>query len=135
MIRTARIIVLINPPISPVYNQNPGFRVLDVDGSEVRDQTTYYLTNLTAAKAGHGSWKKEYTFSREWQTKRLDPASLGKLYTEITGDETARAHWLKLYNVSSSAAKVKPEEVRGLYCTIEGLGVGAYRNCACAAAP
>jgi hypothetical protein len=128
---TPRQFVLVNPPISPVYNQNPAFRVLDVDGSEVRNQTTYYLTNLTTAKAGDGNWKKEYTFSREWKAKQLDTASLGKLYNEIASNENTRAHWLKLYNVSSSAAKVKPDDVRGLYCTIEGLGVGAYRNCAC----
>jgi hypothetical protein len=125
--------VLVDPPISPVYDQNPAFRVFDVVGSELRDQTTYYLTNLTTASAKQrGKWKKEYTFSREWKTRQLDSASLGTISDEIAGTDAARAHWLKLYNVSSSAAKVKPDEVRGLYCSIEGLGVGAYRNCACA---
>jgi hypothetical protein len=128
---TAKAFVLVDPPISPIYEQNPAFRVIDMAGSEVRDQTTYYLTNLTAAGTRRGKWKKEYTFSREWKTKQLDPASLGKIYDQIASDDAARAHWLKLYNVSSSAAKVQPGEVRGLYCAIEGLGVGAYGNCAC----
>jgi hypothetical protein len=61
----------------------------------------------------------------------LDAASLGKIYSDIATTDAARAHWLKLYNVSSNAAKVPPDTVRGLYCAIEGLGVGAYRNCAC----
>ncbi len=126
--------VLVDPPISPIYNQNPAFRVVDVDGSEVRDATTYYLTNLTTAGAKQGGkWKKEYTFSREWKVKKIDPASLGKIYDEIATSDSARAHWLKLYNVSSSAAKVQPDTVRGLYCAIEGLGVGSYRKCACGA--
>ena len=129
---TAKEFVLVDPPISPVYDQNPAFRVFDVAGGEVRDQTTYYLTNLTTASAKqHGKWKKEYTFSREWKTKRLDPASLGKIYDEIASTDAARARWLKLYNVSSSAAHIKPDQVRGLYCAIEGLGVGAYGKCAC----
>lgn len=123
--------VLIDPPISPVYGQNPAFRVLDVSGSEVRDQTTYYLTNLTNAGTNGGKWKKEYTFSSEWKTKQLDATSLANIYNKIASDDTARAHWLKLYNVSSSAAQVPPDTVRGLYCAIEGLGVGAYKNCAC----
>jgi sphingomyelin phosphodiesterase acid-like 3 len=123
--------VLVDPPISPVYNQNPAFRVIDFDGSSVRDQTTYYLTNLTTAGAKRGKWKKEYTFSREWKTKQLDSASLAKIYDGIASDEVARAHWLKLYNVSSSVAKIPPDTVRGLYCAIEGLGAGAYGNCAC----
>ena len=127
----ARAFVLVDPPISPVYDQNPAFRVVDVEGSSVRDQTTYYLTNLTTAGAKDGKWKKEYVFSREWKTRQLDSAGLGKIYSEIATSDAARAHWLKLYNVSSSAAKVKPDQVRGLYCAIEGLGVGAYGNCAC----
>ncbi|MFZ0706461.1 MAG: hypothetical protein WAM71_12720, partial [Candidatus Korobacteraceae bacterium] len=79
-----------------------------------------------------GKWKKEYVFWREWQTKQLDAASLGKIYDKIAATDASRAQWLKLYNVSSSAAHIKPDQVRGLYCAIEGLGVGAYGNCACA---
>ncbi len=123
--------VLVDPAISPIYDQNPAFRVIDVSGGEVRDQTTYYLTNLTTAVPKRGKWKKEYTFSREWKTKQLDANSLGRIYDNIAGDDAARAHWLKLYNVSSNAAKIQPDQVRGLYCAIEGLGTGAYGNCAC----
>jgi hypothetical protein len=130
---TPRSFVLVDPPVSPIYDQNPAFRVLEVNGSQLRNQTTYYLTNLTTAGARQKArWKKEYVFSKEWRTKQLDPTSLGKLYNAIATDKATRAHWLKLYNVSSSAAKVPPNTVRGLYCAIEGLGVGAYRNCACA---
>jgi hypothetical protein len=129
--------VLIDPPISPVYAQNPAFRVFEFkDGDELANQTTYYLTNLTTADAKQrAEWKSEYVFKKEWKAKRLDSASLGKIYTGITNDDAARLHWLKLYNVSSSAAKVAPNDVRGLYCAIEGLGVGAYRNCACVSGP
>ena len=129
---TPRAFVLVDPAISPIYHQNPAFRVIDIVGDEVRDQTTYYLTNLTKASAKRrGKWKKEYAFSREWRTKRLDAYNLGRVYDNIASNDAARARWLKLYNVSSSAAEVKPDQVRGLYCAIEGLGVGAYRNCAC----
>ena len=130
---TPKSFVLVDPPVSPVYDQNPAFRVVEVRGSEVRDQTTYYLTDLTTATAKRrGKWKREYTFSREWKSRQLDSASLSKIYNEIATTDAARAHWLKLYNVSSSAAKVPPNTVRGLYCAIEGLGVGAYGNCTCA---
>jgi sphingomyelin phosphodiesterase acid-like 3 len=125
---------LIDPPISPIYDQNPAFRVADVEGSEVRDVTTYYLTNLTTAGAKQrGKWKKEYVFSRTWKVKQIDPASLHKIYNQIATNDAARAQWLKLYNVSSPAAKVPSDTVRGLYCAMEGIGVGAYRKCACVA--
>lgn len=131
----AKAFVLVNPPISPVYDHNPAFRVFDVRGADVRDQTTYYLSNLINASGEKpGKWKKEYTFSRKWKTKHLDATAMGKIYDGIASDEKTRTKWLKLYNVSSNVAKVKPDEVRGLYCAIEGLGVGAYGNCACATA-
>jgi len=128
-----RAFVLVDPPISPVYQQNPSFRVLEVSGLQLQNEATYYLSNLTTADARlQGKWKREYVFSKEWKTKQLDAASLGKIYNQIASTDAARAHWLKLYNVSSDAAKVPPDTVRGLYCAIEGLGVGAYGNCACA---
>ena len=68
--------VLINPPISPVYGQNPGYRIVNfrADGT-LADQTTYYLTNLKEAGGStRGRWKKEYTFSRQWKTRQLDAA-------------------------------------------------------------
>ena len=128
--------VLVDPPISPIYGQNPAFRVIKIEGTEVRDITTYYLTNLTTAGASQAArWKEEYAFSREWKIKQVHAASLSKVYDQIVSSDAARAQWLRLYNVSSPAAKVSPDTVHGLYCTIENQGVGAYRKCACVAVP
>ena len=129
--------VLIDPAVSPVYDQNPGFRIVtfDRDGS-LTDQTTYYLTNLKQASSKvRGRWKKEYQFTREWKTPRLDLASLGTIYSDVQTTNTARDRWLKLYNVSSSAAIVPPDTVRGLYCAIGALDVAAYQECYCPAGP
>lgn len=124
--------VLIDPPISPVYDQNPGFRVVTFDSEgSLTDQSTYYLTNLTQASSKvRGRWKREYTFAREWRS-RLDLASLGTIYSQIQDTKKARDQWLKLYNVSSSAAIVPPDSVRGLYCAIEALDPAAYEVCYC----
>src|SRR5271165_5182047 len=127
--------VLIDPPVSPIYEQNPGFRIVtfDRDGS-LTDQTTYYLTNLKQASSKvRGRWKKEYQFTLEWKMTRLDLASLGTIYSDIQTNRTARDRWLKLYNVSSSAAIVPPDTVRGLYCAIGALDVAAYQSCYCPA--
>jgi len=125
--------VLIDPPISPVYYQNPAFRVVTFRGNgSLADQSTYYLTNLKQASSKvQGQWKKEYTFTRGWKAPRLDLASLGTIYSQIQATGTDRDKWLKLYNVSSSAAKVPPDTVRGLYCAIGALSVAAYEKCYC----
>ena len=51
--------VLMNPAISPVYSQNPGFRVVSYRGDgTLTDQSTYYLTNLPSASSKKkGEWK------------------------------------------------------------------------------
>jgi sphingomyelin phosphodiesterase acid-like 3 len=129
--------VLMNPAISPIYSQNPGFRVVSYnrDGL-VTDQTTYYLTNLPAASAKQkGRWKKEYTFTRQWKAGHLNAASLSRVYDEVVADESARANWLKLYAVSGPALKGEKPIARALYCAVEGLSVESYRECDCAAKP
>ncbi len=125
--------VLVDPAVSPVYDQNPAFRIVTFDRDGLpADQSTYYLTNLRRASSKvRGRWKKEYTFSREWGKRRLDLASMGAIYSQIQTTETARDRWLKLYNVSSSAAIVPTDAVRGLYCATGELSLAAYEKCYC----
>ncbi len=131
----ARQSVLINPPISPVYDQNPGFRIVNFRGDgTLADQATYYLTNLTTAGgSARGRWKKEYSFSRQWKTRQLDTASLTKIYNEIASESDARAQWLKFYMVSSTDAPIPPTDVKGLYCAMGALDPKSYATCACGA--
>jgi sphingomyelin phosphodiesterase acid-like 3 len=126
--------VVIDPAVSPVYDQNPGFRIVNFRGDgTLADQTTYYLTNLTKAGGStRGRWKKEYTFSRQWKVRQLDSASLTKIYNEITSGSNARDRWLKLYMVSSTAMPIPAADVKGLYCAISALDPKSYAVCACA---
>ena len=133
----SRQFVLIDPAISPIYGQNPGFRTVTYrsDGT-LADQTTYYLANLTQAGGKvRGRWKREYTFRRQWKADEIDTASLSRIYDEIAAGGKAREQWLKLYMVSSSAAPVPPKDVRGLYCAMEGLSQQSYAACACPVTP
>ncbi len=128
-----KALVLIDPAISPIFDQNPAFRIVSFrsDGS-LADQSTYYLTNLKQASSRvRGHWKKEYTFTQEWRKPRLDLGSLGTMYNQIETTTQARNRWLKLYEVSSRAAKVPTDSVRGLYCAIGALDPLAYERCYC----
>jgi sphingomyelin phosphodiesterase acid-like 3 len=128
-----REFVLINPAISPVYKQNPGFRVVSYrrDGT-VEDQSTYYLTNLKSASSkSPGRWKREYTFTQKWKARELDTTSLGNLYSQVSTNEKVRGRWLKLYAVSGPAEDSEKPIVRGLYCAVESLTVESYKACYC----
>jgi len=127
--------VLINPAISPIYRQNPGFRTVTFAGDgSLLDASVYYLTNLEfASNKTPGEWKREYTFSQKWKDSRIDAAGLGALYDRIVSKQSDRDEWLKLYNISSAAAYVPASAVPGLYCADEALSPEAYRSCFCPA--
>lgn len=127
--------VLINPAISPIYNQNPAFRTATYakDGA-LLDASVYYLTNLTYARSTTpGEWQLEYTFSKQWGVSRIDGASLSSLYSRIKSDEGVRGEWMKLYNTSSSAAYLPAGSTPGLTCAAEGLDSESYGSCYCSA--
>jgi sphingomyelin phosphodiesterase acid-like 3 len=132
-----RVFVLINPAISPVYDQNPGFRVVSFrsDGT-VTNQSTYYLINLkSASNKKKGRWKKEYTFTRQWKARELSSASLGNLYNQVASSNKYREQWLKLYAVLGPAEQGEKSIARGLYCAVESLTVESYKQCFCTASP
>jgi hypothetical protein len=127
--------VLIDPPISPIYGQNPAFRVVTfAAGGQLLDQNTYYLTNLPSAESDvPGEWTKEYSFQEKWNSPRLDATSLNALYDRITSDTEASTQWLTLLNVSSVHDHVPANGVRTLECAIEALDPATYKVCYCPA--
>ena len=127
--------VLITPALSPIYDQNPSFRIVNFrsDGAVV-GQSTYYLTNLKeATSTNRGRWKREYRFSRKWKVPQLNLNSLAKIYSEVENTAKARDQWEKLYMVSSTTDSLTPAVVRGLYCAIGSLDAASYQACYCPA--
>jgi hypothetical protein len=125
--------VLISPAVSPVYMQNPAFRVVTfANDGLLSDASVYYLTNLEfAGGKTRGEWAKEYTFSQEWKLGRPDAASLAILYDRIKTKTDVRDEWLKLYNVSSSAAYLPANSAPGFYCAAKELDPETYSSCYC----
>ena len=125
--------VLIDPAISPIYGQNPAFRVVTFGSKgELTDQSTYYLTNLHAAgRDAPGTWMREYSFAAEWQSQSLDANSLKSIYDRMQADPAARARWLTLLNVSSTHDPVPANGVQSLECAIAALDPATYQACAC----
>jgi hypothetical protein len=125
--------VLINPPVSPIYGQNPAFRIVNfAGGGQLVDQTTYYLTNLQAAQSDvPGVWAREYSYVEKWHSPRLDAASLNTIYQQLKSDPEASTQWLTLLNVSSTHDPVPANGVRTLQCADEALDPASYKACYC----
>jgi sphingomyelin phosphodiesterase acid-like 3 len=133
--QTGQQFVLIDPPVSPIYGQNPAFRVVTfAAGGALTDQTTWYLTNLEAARTTvPGTWMPEYTFAGEWHSPHLDATSLNSIYDQIRSNPDAGQRWLALLNVSSTYHPVPADGVRALECAIAALDPATYKACYCPA--
>jgi hypothetical protein len=129
-----RKFILLGPAVSPIYKQNPGFRIVSFtsDGT-VTDQATYYLTNLKCEDCAPESvaWTGEITFTGWWSMDKLDAANLSKVYDEVIADPQYREHWLDDFAVFGPAKKSEEGFVRALYCADEGLSMDAYKACYC----
>jgi sphingomyelin phosphodiesterase acid-like 3 len=126
--------VLIDPPVSPIYGQNPSFRIVTFDGAKLTDQTTWYLTNLPSARSVEpGVWMPEYTFTEKWQSPRLDAASLNALDGRIRGNAAASQQWMTQLDVSSTYRPMPSTAPRDMECAITALDPESYKSCYCPA--
>ena len=125
--------VLIDPPVSPIFGQNPSFRIASVDGrGNLNNQTTWYLTNLaTASKSHPGVWMPEYIFTDEWHSQRLDATALNAVYEQVRKEPAASEQWMKLLDVSSTYRPMPANGPRAMECAIRALDLESYKECFC----
>jgi len=132
--------VLITPPLSPIYGQNPAIRTVVSDGAGgLLDQTTYELANLQEAEDGRAApaWRAEYTFTQEWQLPRIDLASLTHLYAMVADVPEDRARWHMFYPVSSpvywsaSWGEASSQAIRAFHCATGHVLLQSFRQCYC----
>ena len=134
---------LITPAVSPIFGQNPAFRIIAYDGAGgILDQTTYGLTNFARATADPGAaaeWRAEYTFTKEWNLPRVDLPSLDRLDTLIAEVPRETERWRMIFPVSSpvywapfSGGKEKlAQAVRAFGCASGNLVPTDYEHCYC----
>jgi sphingomyelin phosphodiesterase acid-like 3 len=133
---------LITPAVSPIFGQNPGFRIVSFDDAGgIRDTAIYDLANLATAASGEAApeWQEEYRFTSFWGVPRVDRASLARLYDEIGKDAAAHERWARLFAVSSPGfwhagtlpAAVIARAQRAEYCAAGHLDTASYGQCYC----
>ncbi|MDA8137439.1 MAG: metallophosphoesterase [Desulfobacteraceae bacterium] len=86
--------VLVIPSISPVYANNPTYKVLDYspDTFAIQDCATWYLD-------GHdGEWKLGQRFSQAYGVEMLNAASLHQLWLDLRTDTSLQTEYALAYN-------------------------------------
>jgi sphingomyelin phosphodiesterase acid-like 3 len=129
--------VLMNPAISPLFGQNPGFRRVTVaeDGA-IADQSVYYLANLPAAASGATpQWQLEMSFDAAWDLPRFDLKSVGELYHRISSVPAARDRWLDSYAVQGPGRRAVTAANEAIYrCTAGNDRTVDFQQCSCGGA-
>jgi sphingomyelin phosphodiesterase acid-like 3 len=125
-------LVLMTPALSPIFNQNPAFRVVSFRPDGVlSDETTYYLSNLDEVLNGTiAEWKLEYRLTSTWGMSALDFKNFNKLYHDIGAQSAVRDRWATLYSVSHPEANtMTPQTFPQLFCATGNAMEGSYRKC------
>ena len=133
--------VLVTPGISPVFGQNPGFHIYEVDASgRLTDRETWALTNLAAIGPGVAPvWRLEYRFDGLWGLSGLDRSTLAVLAGRIATDPATQAYWYSTFRTGRTAAwgqaagvaDLPPIEFAAYRCAITAVAPAAYRACVC----
>lgn len=66
--------VMTNPSVSPLFGNNPGFRMLRIRAGVLEDFDQYYFD----ISRKDSQWNKEYTFTNSYSVKSASPDSVGK---------------------------------------------------------
>ena len=118
-------VVILAPAVSPITGQNPTFRTVSYDShGNLKDQSTYYLKNLTEP------WQLEYDFDKEWHLKAPNAQSYSTLFTQLANSTDTTARWLTLYSTSNVPSTLKRDAFRPLFCAEGNLTAQAYQTCA-----
>jgi hypothetical protein len=132
--KKATSMVTITPAISPIYYNNPEFKVFTYNRQSFAliDYSTYYMNLGDNAKNNFPvSWNKEYSFSTTYGRSSLDPLSLQSVYLLMPIDyQQSLMHYSKFYNVSNTASPVVTKTTWPAYwCGIGFLTAAQYTRC------
>lgn len=113
------------PSISPVFGNNPGFKVYSYALAEnaLVDYTTFYYP-----LSGDRTWETEYEFSQVYQPNcRICPIAQGMARLQSFGD---LAEKFKLYFAVSTTSQPITDKWNPYYwCAIHEINIADYQHC------
>jgi hypothetical protein len=116
--------MMIAPPISPVYDNNPTFLRLDVspDGT-LRDYQPYEYDAFT------GRWLRQPSFDSTYGVTQFTAESLASIHDRLRGDTGLRGRWIDMYTAGADEGDRMGYAWRTYWCAQTAFG-GAYVACA-----
>jgi len=120
----------LTPSISPIYQNNPAYQVLEYDKSkfELINYKTYYLNDIT----GSADWTFEYDFQNTYRQSSISANTLNTISKLIFSDSTYRKSYIELY--TSRDRKAFPKDYinwKYNWCGFRNLTVEDFAECIC----
>ena len=115
--------LLVAPAISPVYDSNPSFLRVQVDGGTLRDLQLYgYDLN-------GGGWSQLYDFDRALGVSSITAAEIDSVHERLGRDPELRDRWASWMVGGSRNTRVDRRNWRAYWCAQSESG-NAYVACA-----
>lgn len=113
------------PSVSPIFGNNPGFKVYNysLDTQELQDFATYYYP-----LSSQHSWTKEYDFNHVYQSNCPGcPIIKGMELIEETGN--LAEHYKSFYSVGTSNQPIVDKWYPYYWCAIRQMNAQGYKEC------
>lgn len=122
------------PSISPIYNNNPGFEVVDYDPETgVLNNYTVYWANV-APSAQNQDWSNEYSFQSVYKESSISTETLVAVHKRLETDVDLQKEYMLYYPVSDgSNLKQDMEVFRAYWCSINQMTKKDFADCCCSA--
>jgi hypothetical protein len=121
----------INPSISPIDGNNPGFQLFTYDTASMTmlDYSSYVFQGLQ--NPSDQSWKLEYDFDKTYNVSQLTGQTMGGVWQSIDTNSVMEGFYMQYYGDGSPLANPAPPTWKSYWCGIGDLTKATFTPCAC----
>jgi sphingomyelin phosphodiesterase acid-like 3 len=116
--------ILVAPPISPVYENNPSFLLLDVSArGTLRDFVPFEYESFSE------QWQRQASFDTAYGVSNFSATSLASIHDRLRGDRDLRRRWVDMYVTGADEDETMWQAWRTYWCAQTELP-GGFVACA-----
>lgn len=124
--------LLITPSISPVYDNNPSYKIFQYDKIDytLKNYSSYFLNDTSNTFSS--LWKFQYEYSKAYDQSNISAENLDIVYDLIKSDSLIRNNYIKYYTASNPKSfESDLSNWQYNYCGIRNYSLSGYSGCLC----
>lgn len=129
---SAKSFALLAPAISPVYQNNPAFRVMSLDMEQLSllDYSQYYMDLVMATEFSNPVWQLDYIFSEKYSSsnKFLNADRIDELNQQLI-NQTSHSFWKGYVFSRETNYQPMPYSRFNLYCAMRFVHLDDFNKC------